>query len=446
VTVWTADAVAAARGSPNPGAATFPRVSTDTRALEPGDLFVALAGERFDGHTFLAEARVRGATGAVVRRGTPSVPGLLLFEVDDTLDALGQLARARRRQLPPSSPVVAVTGSSGKTSTKEMLRATFAVRWRVHATSGNLNNLIGVPLSILSAPADSNALVIEAGASVPGEIARLRAIIEPTIAVVTNVSHAHVEGFGSLEGVLQEKLSLTQGVPLAVVGLEPPRLATEARRRTRTVVAGRDAAADVHPERAELDAGGHARIRWFGREVTLGVVGLHQVDNAMLALAAAQAAGADPARAVEALATIRLPPGRANVVQAGRLTVIDDTYNANPGSLRAALQFAHWLAARHGRPLAIVVGSMLELGAESARLHAAAAAEIIALAPALIAAVGEFVPAFGVFAPQLGDRLLTAPDAVSLGPRLRAALHGDEIVLLKASRGVRLERVLPHLN
>ncbi len=173
------------------------------------------------------------------------------------------------------------------------------------------------------------------------------------------------------------------------------------------MVAGRDAAADVHPERAELDAGGHARIRWFGREVTLGVVGLHQVDNAMLALAAAQAAGADPARAVErCCAHGGLPPGRANVSsRRARLTVIDDTYNANPGSLRAALQFAHWLAARHGRPLAIVVGSMLELGAESARLHAAAAAEIVALAPALIAAVGEFVPAFRRVRPSLGDRL-----------------------------------------
>ena len=437
VTGWTADAVAAVLGTPRPAAGSFRRVSTDTRALEPGDLFVALAVARFDGHAFLAEAKARGALGAVVRRGTPEIPALVVFEVDDTLDALGRLARARRRRV--AGPVVAVTGSSGKTSTKEMLRAALGTAWRVHATTGNLNNLIGVPLTILEAPEETTALVVEAGASIPGEIARLRSIIEPTIAVVTNVSYAHVAGFGSLAGVLAEKVALTEGVPLAVVGLEPPELAVEARRRAPTIVAGVDRSADVHPDVAALDPEGYARLRWAGSEVTLGVVGLHQVDNAMLARAAARAAGADPARAVGALASVRLPPGRATVVQRGRLTVIDDTYNANPGSLRAALRFAQWLAARRERPLVVVVGSMLELGAESARLHAAAAAEIVDLAPALVAAVGEFATAFGAFAPQLGSRLLTVPDAASLGPPLRAALRGDEVVLLKASRGVGLE-------
>src|SRR5207249_403676 len=231
----------------------------------------------------LDQARANGASAAVVRRGTPAVDGVPYFEVADTLDALGLLARARRRRLAPGSPVVAVTGSSGKTSTKEMIRAVLATTYQVHATSGNLNNLVGVPLTILAAPDDADALVVEAGASVPGEIARLRAVIEPTIAVITNVGYAHVEGFGSLAGVMQEKRGLT---------------------------------------------------------------------------------------------------------------VIDDTYNANPGSLRWALKLAHWLAERRRRPLAVVVGSMLELGPESARLHAAAAADIAALQPALVAAVGEFVPAF----------------------------------------------------
>jgi len=450
VTTWDSATVSAALGIRGPGGLRFTGIGTDTRHLTPGTLFLALKGERFDAHNFLREAQVKGATAAVVRRGTPPVDGLPFYEVGDTLEALGLLGRARRRALATGSPVVAITGSSGKTSTKEMIRAALATRWRVHATTGNLNNLVGVPLTILAAPPDTTALVVEAGASVPGEIARLRGIIEPTIAVITNVGYAHVEGFGSLEGVMREKLALAEGVPLAVVGTEPPALAGEARRRTRTIVVGGDpgGATDVHPDHADLDDAGHPRIRWAGAEVTLPVVGFHQIENAMLAVAVARAAGADPAAALRALAQVRLPPGRGDVREVGGLTVIDDTYNANPGSVRWAVRFAHWLAGRRRRPLAVVLGSMLELGAESARLHAAAAREIAELepAPVLIAAVGEFVPAFGSLGVAPGPRLLTAPDADALGPRLKAALKGDEIVLLKASRGVALERVLRYLT
>jgi UDP-N-acetylmuramoyl-tripeptide--D-alanyl-D-alanine ligase len=447
VTAWTSARVADVLGTTEPAHATYAGVTTDTRQLAPGELFVALAGERFDAHTFLGQARDKGAGAAVVRRGTPRVDGLPLFEVADTLVALGALARARRRQLPPGSPVVAVTGSSGKTSTKELIRAVLATTYRVHATGGNLNNLVGVPLTLLGTPDDADALVVEAGASVPGEIPRLRAVIEPTIAVITNVGYAHVEGFGSLAGVMQEKLALADGVRVAVVGTDPPELAVEARRRAaRTVVAGTGPGAELRPDAAELDDGGHPRLTWRGNAVTLPVVGFHQIENALLALAVGREVGADPARAVAALADARIPGGRSALLELGGLTVIDDTYNANPGSLHWAVQFAHWLAERRRRPLAVVVGSMLELGAESARLHAAAAAEIAALRPALVAAVGAFVPAFEPHRAALGPRLVTAADADALGPRLKAALTGNEIVLLKASRGVALERVLPHLN
>jgi UDP-N-acetylmuramoyl-tripeptide--D-alanyl-D-alanine ligase len=446
VTAWTSARVADVLGTTEPAHATYPGVSTDTRQLAPGELFVALAGERFDAHTFLGQARDKGAGAAVVRRGTPRVDGLPLFEVADTLVALGALARTRRRLLPPGSPVVAVTGSSGKTSTKELIRAVLATTYRVHATGGNLNNLVGVPLTVLGAPDDAEALVVEAGASVPGEIPRLRAVIEPTIAVITNVGYAHVEGFGSLAGVMREKLALVDGVRVAVVGTDPPELAVEARRRARTVVAGTGPGAELRPEAAVLDDGGHPRLTWRGNTVTLPVVGFHQIENALLALAVGREVGADPARAVAALADARIPGGRSALLELGGLTVIDDTYNANPGSLHWAVQFATWLAQRRRRPLAVVVGSMLELGAESARLHAAAAAEITALAPALVAAVGAFVPAFEPYRAALGPRLVTAADADALGPRLKAALTGNEIVLLKASRGVALERVLRHLN
>src|SRR2546421_4861824 len=245
---------------------------------------------------------------------------------------------------------------------------------------------------------------------------------------------------------MQEKVALVEGARMAVVGADPPELAVEARRRAPTVVAGTGAGAQVRPDSAELDAEGHPRITWRGQTVTLPVVGFHQIENAMLALAVGREAGTDPARAVAALAAVRLPAGRGAVLSLGGLLVIDDTYNANPGSLRWAVKFAHWLAQRRERPLAVVVGSMLELGPESARLHALAAAEILALDPALVAAAGEFVPAFEPHRMALGRRLLVAPDVDALGPRLKSALTGNEIVLLKASRGVALERVLPHLN
>src|SRR3989440_11445994 len=230
VSVWDSARVTDALGVSGPRGLRFTGVSTDTRHLAAGTLFVALQGDRFDAHAFLDQAKAQGAAAAVVRQGTPAVDGLPLFEVADTLSALGLLARARRRLLPPGSPVVGVTGSSGKTSTKEMIRAVLATTYRVHATGGNLNNLVGVPLTILAAPDDAEALVVEAGASVPGEIPRLRDVIEPTIAVITNVGYAHVEGFGSLAGVMQEKLALVEGARMAVVGTDPPELAREAGR------------------------------------------------------------------------------------------------------------------------------------------------------------------------------------------------------------------------
>jgi UDP-N-acetylmuramoyl-tripeptide--D-alanyl-D-alanine ligase len=444
---WTSDEVAAALGVPSPGKLTFPSISTDTRHLTPGSLFVALKGENFDAHNFLAKAKEQGATAAVVRRGTTPVPGLAFFEVDDTLEALGLLARARRRMFPEGTPVVAITGSSGKTSTKEMIRAALGARYRVHATSRNLNNRVGVPLTILSAPDDTEALVVEAGASVPGEIAKLRDIIEPTIAVITNVGYAHVEGFGSLEGVMTEKLSLLDRAPVAILGSGPDAMWPEARRRTQVIPAalpgqsGDDSLLDRY-----LDEVGHPRLTLHsGEEITLPALGIHQLENAQIALAVAQRAGVDHDAAARALAGVLLPEGRGNVREIGNLMVIDDSYNANPASMRRAVQTAAWLARRQRRPLVVVVGTMLELGPESARLHAEAAREIAERKPALVAAVGAFARAFESLREDLGGRLITAADANALGPRLKSALRGNELVLLKASRGVALEQVLRYI-
>jgi UDP-N-acetylmuramoyl-tripeptide--D-alanyl-D-alanine ligase len=180
--------------------------------------------------------------------------------------------------------------------------------------------------------------------------------------------------------------------------------------------------------------------------VTLPVLGIHQLENAQIALAVAQCAGVDHDAALRALAGLHLPEGRGDVREIGDLLVIDDTYNANPASLRRAVQTAAWLAKRQRRPLVVVVGTMLELGPESARLHAEAARDIAQRKPALVAAVGTFAHAFESLREALGGRLITAADAAALGPKLKSALRGNELVLLKASRGVALERVLNYLT
>lgn len=440
---WTAAVVMDAlglQGGADPGI-VFTGISTDTRRLVPGSLFVALAGERFDAHTLLPEAAARGATGAVVRDGTPPVEGLVLFQVPDTVRALGRLAAVRRRAVP--GPVVAITGTNGKTSTKEMMAAALRTRYRTHATPANQNNLVGVPLTVLEAPDDTEALVIEAGASLPGEIGRFREILRPEIAVVTNAVEGHLEGFGSSGGVLNEKLSLTDGVPLAVVGLDPPALARGARDRAQGVITAGLEGADLVPDRAELGDDGLPRIEVDGVAFTVAAAGMHQAGNAMLVWAVARELGLDLHAVGEALGTVALPGGRVELQEHGRLTILNDCYNANPQSFRAAIDLAR--ALRRDRRLVFVAGTMRELGDLEARRHDEVAADLVALDADLLVGVGAFGPALGRHAGTLGDRLLVAAEAPEAGPLVAARLRGDELVVLKASRGVALERILPDI-
>ena len=441
---WTSAGVRDALGfpaGPSEGV-SFTGISTDTRTIAPGALFVAIAGERFDGHAHLEEASARGALGAVVRKGTQGIPGLEMFEVEDTVEALGWLARARRRTM--TGPVVAVAGSNGKTSTKEMLAVALGTRYKVHATRANLNNLIGVPQTILEAPDDTEALVIEAGASVPGEVPRYRQIIEPTVAVVTNVAAEHLEGFGSLEVVLAEEVALVDGVPLAVVGTEPPELATRARALARRVVTAGLGGAELRPESVSLDSAGRATVVTDRARFTLPLPGRHLAANAMLAWGVAIHLGLDPRAVARALERVEVPGGRGQVMEFGLLTILNDCYNANPMSFRAAIATAQ--AMRGGRRLVFVAGTMRELGEESAALHAAVARELVGLKPDLLAAVGEFVPPLEAFRGELGDRLLVADDVAGLGQQLAPRLEGNELIVLKASRGVALERIIPLLT
>jgi len=441
VTRWTDTVITDTLGTRpvGPGGLTYSGISTDTRTLAPGALFVALAGERFDGHTRLAEARAAGALGAVVRAGTEAIEGLTLYHVPDTLRALGRLAHARRRTI--SGPVIAITGTNGKTSTKEMMAAALRTRYRTHATPNNQNNLVGVPLTVLEAPEEAEALVIEAGASLPGEIGRFREILVPEMAVVTNAVAGHLEGFGSFGGVLHEKLSLTEGVPLAVVGTEPAALAKGARDRARAVLTAGLAGADLVPDRVTLGDDGCAVVEVDGCTFRLAAPGLHQAGNAMLVWAVARELGLDLVAVAEALGRFTLPGGRVELTHHGRLTVLNDCYNANPQSFRAAIALA--AALRRDRRLVFVAGTMRELGSQEAALHAEIATALVELAPDLLVGVGAFGPALAPHAAHLGARLLVAPDALAAGPPLARQLRGDEFVVLKASRGVALERILP---
>jgi UDP-N-acetylmuramoyl-tripeptide--D-alanyl-D-alanine ligase len=337
-----------------------------------------------------------------------------------------------------------VTGTNGKTSTKQMLAAALGTRYRTYATRANLNNLVGVPLTILEAPPETEALIVEAGANLPGEIARYREIIEPSITIVTNAVAGHLEGFGSLAGVIEEKLSLTEGVPLAIVGVDPPALAQGARKRARRVRTAALEGAELVPEKVSLDPAARPVVSIGGHSFVLAARGLHQADNAIRVWAVAEELGLELARVAGALEQFGLPAGRGELIQEGSLTILNDCYNANPQSFRAVMATA--AAMRGNRRLVFVAGTMRELGRDSAALHRDIAEELVDLHPELLAAVGEFVPVLEPYAGALRHRLVTAPDPLALAPRLAENLRGDELIVLKASRGVALERIIPTLK
>jgi UDP-N-acetylmuramoyl-tripeptide--D-alanyl-D-alanine ligase len=449
---WTEAAVTAALGiaaRADDAAVRYTGVSTDTRALRGGELFVALRGENHDAHDYLKQAFDAGATGAVVERRPDGAPdGLRYYEVPDTLAALGQLGRARRHTV--GARVCAVAGSNGKTTTKELLRAALSPKYRVHATTGNLNNLIGAPLTLLAAPDDAEVIVSEIGTNVPGEIARLAAIVEPDAAVITGISAEHLEGLGDLQGVLREETSVLPWVPARgaiVVSDDPPMLAERARGMHSAVrVAGLTDIADdeLRGAAVELDDEGRVRFDWNGRTVQLQLRGRHNARNALVALGIAQAWGVDLDAAVAALARLEPPKMRMEIERIGDLVVVVDCYNSNPASVHAAVDMLSSMPRRGGR--VAVLGSMLEMGPQSADIHREVAAEVARHDFELVVATGDFVAAFEPHRSTLGSRLITAADAPEAWAPLAERLAGSETILLKGSRGVALERLLPRLQ
>lgn len=416
-------------------------ISTDTRTLRAGDCFVALRGERFDAHDHLDAAVAAGASVLVVQdvRRAP-IAGVPVLEVPDTLIALGQLARYRRDAW--AKPVIGVGGSNGKTSTKELLKAALGAVYDVHATGGNLNNRIGVPLTLLALPDEADLCVVEAGTNEPGEMEMLREIIRPDVAVVTTVQEEHLEGFGDLAGVMAEEMSFCDGAPLAVVPADEPDVEREANARAGRVVTAGLEQGERRAAAHGLGADGAGWCEYEGARVQLPLPGVHNLKNAMLALAVASEFGVPAERAAQGIAAMPQPPMRSAVGPLGRALLVNDCYNSNPASARAALALLRDVGA--GRQRVAVLGTMRELGAATERAHREVAEAALASGVELVVGIGEFAAPLR----SLGDasRVLVAEDVDDLWPQLEARLAPDAAILLKASRGVKLERLLPLLT
>jgi UDP-N-acetylmuramoyl-tripeptide--D-alanyl-D-alanine ligase len=426
--------------------AAFRGVSTDTRALLPGQLFVALRGERHDAHDMLGQAVAAGAVGLLIARDAAADAARVL--VDDTRRALGDLARSWRRRF--AIPVLAITGSNGKTTTKEMLASILRTQGPTLATAGNLNNDIGVPLTLFGLGAEHRYAVIEMGANRPHDIADLVAIAEPTVALVTMAGPSHLEGFGDLDGVATAKGRIYARLPaegVAVINADDPYAAQwrSTAGDARVSCFGLDAAADVSARGIAPGALGDGTrftlvTREGARDIHLPFDGLHNVRNALAAAAAALAVGVPLDGVAAGLATAARVKGRLNLKRSrGGMRLIDDTYNANPASLSAALT----LLGRQPNQRWLVFGDMGELGASAAAAHRQAGVEARAAGIDRLFGIGEqaraAVEAFGTGAQWYPDVAAALADLERLDGE-------DATVLLKGSRFMRLDRIVDALT
>jgi len=461
--------------APASGALAFTGVSIDSRALPPGTLFVAVRGPRFDGHDFLAEAAARGAAAALVHRDAAAPPGLPLVRVADTTRGLRDLARHVRRQA--ALPVVAVTGSVGKTTTKDMTAHLLATRGPVLKTEGNLNNQYGLPLTLLGLRPEHTAAVVELGMSARGEIRALSALAEPDVATITRVAPVHLEFFPSVDAIAEAKAEILEGLRAggaAVLNGDDPRVrAIGERFAGRVVWFGRDRRFDVssaneqveerpapEPSPGPSSAGTRATrasrgsgigmtfaLRVGGRsvDVALPLAGAHFVENFLAAAAAAHVLGVSPEAMAEAATALRPARHRGEVRRLGEgVTLLDDCYNSSPEALEAAVVA---LALVPGRRRVVVLGDMLELGPAAEALHrdrgralAGRVDAVVGVGP-LAKAIVEGAREAGLLAGSL-HHFDTATDAVAALPGL---VRPGDAVLVKASRGVRLEAVVDAL-
>ncbi|MBM4079455.1 MAG: UDP-N-acetylmuramoyl-tripeptide--D-alanyl-D-alanine ligase [Planctomycetes bacterium] len=424
-------------------------ISTDSRTVGSGDLFFALKGERFDGHAFVVEALAKGAVGVVVcndYRLPASVPDeTVLIRVADTRRALGDLAQHYRHKLPLK--IVAITGSNGKTTTKEMVHHILAKAGKTVATQGNLNNDIGVPFTLFRmSPADAFG-VVEMGTSGFGEIARLTEIARPNIGIITSIDEAHLESFGSLEGVSRAKGELVEGLDSQAVAILNADnewcLKVAQRARCRVVTFGWSEHADV---RATDVSANCETIRFLanGRIPVEIPRPKHNVGNALAAIAACRELGIHGELIRDAFRDFHAPHMRFEVIKLSHnVIVVNDAYNANPSSMRSALAEFDEMPAP-GRKL-LVCGSMLELGAETERLHREVGKIIVRLGPARLWAIGREARFVAESAEESGfahNRISCFDSVDAATAEVVDELHDNDAVLLKGSRGVKLERLL----
>lgn len=436
--------------------AAFRLISTDSRTIEAGDLFVALRGENFDGQQFVAEAVAKGAAGLVLEQPPAEPVPVPVVLVDDTTRALGDLAHYRRCRL-RALKVLAITGSSGKTTVKEMTASILERRQRLLKTRGNLNNLIGLPLSLLPVDASHRLAVLEMGMNRPGEIARMAEIAVPDIACITNVQEAHLAGLTDVEGVARAKGELFAGLPAwgtLVVNLDDKRVRKlAAAGGQKQITFGRSRQAQVRATYIRsLGEEGMSFTLTIGdwrQRLRLAALGTHNVSNALAAAALATAAGVEPAEIAAGLAAYR-PFAKRMQLQpfiAG-LKLIDDTYNANPSSMLAALETLHNL--RRQRRVVAVLGDMLELGAQSVASHRFVGGEVARLDFDYLLAVGDFAGEVVSAARRRGmaaARTVACADKEEVVARLRqmvtaGELAADDIVLFKGSRGMQMETII----
>ncbi len=458
--LWTEDELTGVLGPPSaPLAAPVAGVSIDTRTLQPDDLFVAIKGEVHDGHDHVARAFEAGAAAAVIAR--PRNGDLVAHEptfgVEDTLRALEALGRAARART--AAKIVAVTGSVGKTSAKEMLRVALARSGSTHASVASYNNHWGVPLTLARMPAATAFGVIEIGMNHAGEITPLVAMARPHVALVTTIAPVHIEHLGSIEEIADAKAEIFSAFEpdaTAVLNRDAPqfaRLESAAKARGARVLSfGAEAGCDARLVEARDEAGGsRVRAHVLGRDLlfSLGAPGVHMAQNALGALLAAAALGADLEVSAAALADFAPQKGRGERFTlnsaTGPFTVIDESYNANPASMRAALALLGAARPAQGGRRIAVIGDMLELGADGAAMHAALADTLGVNSVDLLFGAGPLTRALYDAAPA-PMRAAWAERSRDIQDELANALRGGDVVMIKGSNGSRMGPIVVALR
>ncbi|MGZ4859790.1 MAG: UDP-N-acetylmuramoyl-tripeptide--D-alanyl-D-alanine ligase [Candidatus Angelobacter sp.] len=424
--------------------------SIDSRTLNPGDLFIAIAGQHFDGHDYVQAALEKGAVGAIVEAGK-QVAGdpLRLLQVEDTLKALQLLGAAARRLW--GKPLLAVTGSAGKTTTKEILAHILATRFRVMKSSGNLNNHIGLPLQLLKLEAEHDLGVVEMGMNHAGEIRALGALAHHDLAVVTTVAPVHLEFFGSLAEIARAKYEIIETLPsggVAVLNADDEYVCQFGRDfKGKVVTFGIRRAADVSAQNVKLNGAEGSTfdlvVGSVGEPVTFPLVGEHNIYNALAAAAAAMERGVSPSQAAVALSSIAPPDKRGQVLHLNGATVINDCYNSNPRALEAMIDT---LASMKAERRILVVGEMLELGPTAEALHRECGKHAAEKKIDVVIGVRGMARAVAEAACGSGTQAQFVETPEQAGEWLARNLRPGDAVLLKASRGVKLERALDMLQ